>query len=157
MCECVVISLSYKCQCILICRSVDELTTFYILRWVNNVFHILLKIWHIIVWFGPNCLGKSTPSFKIYDMIKNMRKCLSHHAFIIVKMYIMLSMALYEHGHQWLWCLPVALFYTGVDVMCGDAWLIGILLNNALHILINKYSTNSWLCYPCLKLHHVEL
>ena len=51
-------------------RSVDELTTFYILRWVNNVFHILLKIWHIIVWFGPNCLGKSTPSFRIYDMIK---------------------------------------------------------------------------------------
>ena len=54
--------------------------------------------------------------------------------FIIVKMYIMLSMALYEHGHQWLWCLPVALFYAGADVMCGDAWLIGILLNNALHI-----------------------
>ena len=51
-------------------RSVDELTTFYILRWVNNVFHILLKIWHIIVWFGPNCSGKSTPSFRIYDMIK---------------------------------------------------------------------------------------
>ena len=25
-------------------------------------------------------------------------------------------MALYEHGHQWLWCLPVALFYTGADV-----------------------------------------
>ena len=49
-------------------------------------------------------------------------------------MYIMLSMALYEHGHQWLWCLPVALFYAGADVMCGDAWLIGILLNNALHI-----------------------
>ena len=114
--------------------SVNELTTFYILRWVNNVFHILLKIWHIIVWFGPNCLGKSTPSFRIYDMIKNMPKCLSHHAFIIVKMYIMLSIALYEHGHQWLWCLPVALFYTGVDVMCGDAWRIGILLNNALHI-----------------------
>ena len=57
-------------QYILACRSVDELTTFYILRWVNNVFHILLKIWHIIVWFGPNCLGKSTPSFRIYDMIK---------------------------------------------------------------------------------------
>ena len=53
-------------------RSVDELTTFYILRWVNNVFHILLKIWHIIVWFGPNCLGKSTPSFRIYDMIKKI-------------------------------------------------------------------------------------
>ena len=69
-------------------RSVDELTTFYILRWVNNVFHILLKIWHIIVWFGPNCLGKSTPSFRTYDMIKNMPKCLSHHAFIIVKMYV---------------------------------------------------------------------
>ena len=51
-------------------RSVDELTAFYILRWVNNVFHILLKIWHIIVWFGPNCLGKSTQSFRIYDMIK---------------------------------------------------------------------------------------
>ena len=51
-------------------RSVDELTTFYILRWVNNVFHILLKILHIIVWFGPNCSGKSTPSFRIYDMIK---------------------------------------------------------------------------------------
>ena len=69
-------------------RSVDELTTFYILRWVNNVFHILLKIWYIIVWFGPNCLGKSTPSFIIYDMINNMPKCLSHHAFIIVKMYV---------------------------------------------------------------------
>ena len=53
-------------------RSVDELTTFYILRWVNNVFHILLKIWHIIVWFGPNCLGKSTPSFRIYDMINKI-------------------------------------------------------------------------------------
>ena len=52
-------------------RSVDELT-FYILRWVNNVFHILLKIQHIIVWFGPNCLGKSTQSFRIYDMIKNI-------------------------------------------------------------------------------------
>ena len=57
------------CPCIN-SRSVDELTAFYILRWVNNVFHILLKIWHIIVWFGPNCLGKSTPSFRIYDMIK---------------------------------------------------------------------------------------
>ena len=30
-------------------RSVDELTTFDILRWVNNVFHILLKIYHIII------------------------------------------------------------------------------------------------------------
>ena len=69
-------------------RSVYELTAFYILLWVNNVFHILLKIWHIIVWFGPNCLGKSTPSFRIYDMIKYMPKCLSHHAFIIVKMYV---------------------------------------------------------------------
>ena len=52
---------------IYIYRSVDELTAFYILRWV---FHILLKIWHIIVWLGPNCLGKSTPSFRIYAMIK---------------------------------------------------------------------------------------
>ena len=75
--------------CPYINRSVDELTTFYILRWVNNVFHILLKIWHIIVWFGPNCVGKSTPSFRIYDMIKKyMPKCLSRHAFIIVKMYV---------------------------------------------------------------------
>ena len=41
-------------------RSIDELATFYIFRWVNNVFHILLKMLHIIVWFGPNCLGKST-------------------------------------------------------------------------------------------------
>ena len=37
---------------------------------LNNVFHILLKMWHIIVWFGPNCFGKSTTSFRIYDMIK---------------------------------------------------------------------------------------
>ena len=42
-------------------RSVDELATFYIFRWVNNVFHILLKIWHIIVWLGSNCLGESIP------------------------------------------------------------------------------------------------
>ena len=66
-------------------RSVDELATFYIFRWVNNVFHILLFFLYIIVWFGPNCLGKNTPSFRIYDMIKKiMPKCLSHHAFIIV-------------------------------------------------------------------------
>ena len=55
--------------CIHLHRSVDELTTFDILRWVNNVFHILLKICHIIVWFGPIWLEKSTPSFRIYDMI----------------------------------------------------------------------------------------
>ena len=66
-------------------RSVDELTTFYIFQWVNNVFLILLKMWHIVVWFGPNWLGKSTPSFRIYYMIRNMPKYLSHHAFIIVK------------------------------------------------------------------------
>ena len=134
------------------CRSVDELTTFC----VNKVFHILLKIWHNIVWFGPICLGKSTPSFRIYDMIKHMPKYLSHHAFIIVKMYVVHRIIWTWPPHQWLWCLPVALFYAGAYVMCGDAWLIGILLNNALHVY-NKYSTDSWLCYPCLKLHHVEL
>ena len=79
--------LSYQ-HCIPVHRSVDELTTFYIFRCVNNVFDILLKIWHIIVWFGPNCLGKSTPTFRIYDMITNMPKCLSHHGFTIVKLYV---------------------------------------------------------------------
>ena len=69
-------------------RSVDELATFYIFRWVSNVFHILLQNCHIIVWFGTNCLGKSTTSFRIYDMIKNIPKCLSHHAFIIVIMFV---------------------------------------------------------------------
>ena len=94
-------------------RSVDELPTFYIFRWINNVFHILLKKWHIM-WFGPNCLGKSTPSFRTYDMIKNIAKCLSHHAFIIVKMYVV---------NRIIWTYPpvVALLYAGAYAMCGDA------------------------------------
>ena len=48
----------------------------------------------------------------------------------------------------------VALLYAGAYLMCGDPWLVNILLNC---MLINKYSTDSWLCHLCLKLHHLEL
>ena len=36
------------------------------------------------------------------------------------------------------------LYFAGAYVMCGDAWLISILLNNALHVykLTVGYATN---------------
>ena len=45
-------------------RSVDELATSYIFRWVSNVFHILLKYKHNNVWLGPSCVGKTSPTFQ---------------------------------------------------------------------------------------------
>ena len=62
------------------------------------------------MWFGPNCLGKSTPSFRIYDMIKNMPKYLSHHAFIIVKMYVVNRII-------WIWP-PVVVMFTCCFILC---------------------------------------
>ena len=142
------------------CRSVDDLTTFYIFRWVNHVFHILLKIWHIVVWLGPNCLGKSTPSFRIYYMIKNMPKYLSHHAFIIVKIYVV-------NHILWTWP-PVVVMFTCCFILCRclrnvwwfvthkhpskqcSAWL------STKIVLTAGYATHVWnyIMSSCRKIHN---
>ena len=62
------------------------------------------------MWFGPNCLGKNTPSVRIYYMIKNMPKYLSHHAFIIVKMYVVNRII-------WTWP-PVVVMFTCCFILC---------------------------------------
>ena len=113
-------------------RSVNE-STFNILRWVSNVFHILLKYVHTNVWFGPSCVGKGSPTFqRIYDMIANMPKCHSHLSSIYI-------FSPYN--------------YTLIVQMYA---VINSLPNNAAIrcMFINKYSTDSWLCHPCLKLHY---
>ena len=103
-------------------RSVDELTTFYILRWVNNVFHILLKIWHIIVWFGPNYSGKSTPSFRIYDMIKKYAE-MSFSPCV----YNRKNVHYVAHGIIWTWP-PVVVMFTCCFILyrcwCNVWWCV---------------------------------
>ena len=82
--------------------------------YLNNVFHILLTNLYIVLWVGPNCLGKSTPFFRIYYMIRNYAE-------------ISFSPCVYNHSH----CMNMAIsgcdvymllyFDAGVYVTCGDS------------------------------------
>ena len=128
----------FNSMALVMTRSVDELTTFYILRWVNNVFHILLKIWHIIVWFAPNCLGKSTPSFTIHMITKYIPKCLSHHAFIVVKMYVV---------HRIIWTWPP------VVVMFTCCFILSRCLRNVWWSVTHRHPSKQ--CHTCLSTHIV--
>ena len=94
------------------CRSVDELSTFYIFRWVSNDFHILLKYMHNSVMFGPVFVGKGYPTFHNlwYDKICPKCNAILTIVMLIVKIYV---------AKQITWkCLPVMVMFTCCFIFC---------------------------------------
>ena len=131
------------------------------MRWVNNVFHILLKIWHIIVWFGPNCSGKSTPSFRIYDMITKYAE-MSFSPCV----YNRKNVHYVANGIIWTWP-PVVVMFTCCFILyrcwCNVWWCVthrhpskqcpAYLSTNI--VLTAGYATHVWNCImsSCRKIH----
>ena len=128
-------------------RNVDELATFNIFRWVSNVFHILLNYMYNNVWFGPICVEKWYFIVLLYIWLKYNQ--IPFSPTLIIQIYVVNNII-------WTWS-PVVAMFTFCFVLCQC--LLACMCDDACLATATciQCNTDSLLCHPCLKLHHVEL